>query len=324
MANAQEPGSAGQQVPSEELPPVEPPTAGLIVQLFVIPLVIVLAVVLVWLLFGSIAAQEQDPREYVAALNMPSPERRWRAAHGLAQLLESSPELADDRNLAQELADQLDRELQRGGDSDQDVRLRGFLATALGKFNFPDVVMPVLRKAIRPSEPIEVRFRAIAAVGDLAERLDDVESPQVVDQLIEASRDVEPLVRKLSAFALGMLASADALDSLGVMLADSNADVRYNAALALARNGRPAAVPVLARMLDPENPDGVSDEHPGQQQYKASVILLNALEGTSRLMNKNPDADVSQLEAPLETLTRHPLRAVRLSAGEVLRKVRER
>jgi hypothetical protein len=39
-----------------DLPPVEPPTAGFIVQLFVLPAVIVAVVIVVWLLFGKLAA----------------------------------------------------------------------------------------------------------------------------------------------------------------------------------------------------------------------------------------------------------------------------
>ena len=44
------------------LPPVEPPSAGFIVQLFVVPALIVLAVVGVWALFGKIASSDEDWR----------------------------------------------------------------------------------------------------------------------------------------------------------------------------------------------------------------------------------------------------------------------
>ncbi|MBV8266772.1 MAG: hypothetical protein JO252_10645, partial [Planctomycetaceae bacterium] len=43
-----------------DLPPVEAPSAGFIVQLFVIPAVIVAVVIVVWLLFGKLAGGERD------------------------------------------------------------------------------------------------------------------------------------------------------------------------------------------------------------------------------------------------------------------------
>ena len=44
----------------ETLPPVEPPSAKFIVQLFVVPGLIVAAIVGAWLLFGKLASAEQD------------------------------------------------------------------------------------------------------------------------------------------------------------------------------------------------------------------------------------------------------------------------
>ena len=51
-----------------DLPPVEAPSAGFIVQLFVIPAVIVLVVVVVWLLFGKLAGGERDAMSYVETI----------------------------------------------------------------------------------------------------------------------------------------------------------------------------------------------------------------------------------------------------------------
>jgi hypothetical protein len=51
--------------PNDALPPVEPPSAGFILQLFVIPGVIVTIIVLVWLLFNWLAQMGNDPQAYV-------------------------------------------------------------------------------------------------------------------------------------------------------------------------------------------------------------------------------------------------------------------
>ena len=54
--------------PNDALPPVEPPSAGFIVQLFVIPAVIVAIIIIVWATFNWLAHMGSDPRAHVEAL----------------------------------------------------------------------------------------------------------------------------------------------------------------------------------------------------------------------------------------------------------------
>src|SRR5205085_12501700 len=99
------------------LPPVEPPSAGFILQLFVIPGVIVAIIVLVWLLFSHLAQMgRSDPEAYIAALDRNN-EARWQAAFNLANDLrnEKGPQyeaLRNNRNLAKRLGDILQREIE--------------------------------------------------------------------------------------------------------------------------------------------------------------------------------------------------------------------
>src|SRR3954469_20434221 len=81
-----------------ELPPVEAPTAGFIVQLFVIPAVIVFVVIVVWLLFGKLAGGERDAMEYVRMIRASATNWRSanRAAFELASLIQNDPKLASD------------------------------------------------------------------------------------------------------------------------------------------------------------------------------------------------------------------------------------
>src|ERR1700683_1721861 len=78
------------------VPPVRPPSAAFIVQLFVVPALIVLAVVGVWALFGKIASSDEDWRELVEDIRNTNEHRRWRGANGLATLLLRDQQLGDD------------------------------------------------------------------------------------------------------------------------------------------------------------------------------------------------------------------------------------
>ncbi len=94
-----------------DLPPVEAPSAGFVVQLFVIPAAVVVVVVIVWLLFGKLAGGERDAMEYVRQLRLP--EANWRSAFELASLIQNDPAIASDPKLLGELTDLLSHELDR-------------------------------------------------------------------------------------------------------------------------------------------------------------------------------------------------------------------
>ena len=63
-ADAASPESSVDGAPADslpdDLPVVEPPSAGFILQLFMVPGLIVAAVIGVWALFGQISSSEQD------------------------------------------------------------------------------------------------------------------------------------------------------------------------------------------------------------------------------------------------------------------------
>ncbi|MEZ6061328.1 MAG: hypothetical protein R3C19_13370 [Planctomycetaceae bacterium] len=66
----------------EELPPVEPPSAGFIVQLFLIPALIVAAVIGVWALFGKLADSKTDWKQLVSELGSSNEHRRLASGSG--------------------------------------------------------------------------------------------------------------------------------------------------------------------------------------------------------------------------------------------------
>src|SRR5262249_49175230 len=155
-----------------DLPPVEPPSAGFIVQLFVIPAIVVLVVILVVTLFGTLAEGKRDTSQYVREIQSNNSNRRWRAATELASLIQNDEKLARDPKLFGELTDLLNQELGRGQGTDPEV-LR-YLALAIGAFQTLDAsptsghtVDPqeTLARALAPGEPIAVRIAAALSLS---------------------------------------------------------------------------------------------------------------------------------------------------------------
>jgi len=269
----------------EELPPVSPPSAGFIVQLFLIPAMIVMAVVAVWALFGKLADSESDWTQLVAELGSSNEHRRWRAALGLAQLLrnEEIAPPADREPLAKQavvvdsLTKLLQESLSASTPSDEDVTHQEFLARTLSALDADEKTLPVLAEALRETHHIEVRKSALMSVATIAGRHFDavtgydsraadsspltaadrhlplekptITDPETLEQLRRAAQSPEPVLRHLAGFAIANVGGTDAMEQLKVMLLDGDRFARANAAIGLARNGSTEGVPTLIDLL---------------------------------------------------------------------------
>lgn len=306
------------------LPPVEPPSAGFLLQLFVVPAVIVACVVLVWFLIESMARRgEQDPAAIVRALRSTN---GFQQAKDLADMLhtpERYPELKSNHELAQGLAKYLDELVEKGDDAENAVTMRFILVTTLGEMQVADGV-PVLVKAARSDPERDIRRKAINALAVLGGSLAKLDPPQwltdedVVAALVELSFDKDELVRSETAFALGVVAAAPEADSrlaeaLVKLADDPYTDARFNAAVALARLGSPLAPKAVAKMFDPEEiaaslmgekaiTENQSEmELRSQQAYKRNTILTSALSAVGILLEKKTPPEA--LKPVAEALT---------------------
>ncbi len=319
--------SEGLQFP-EDLPPVQPPSAGFIVQLFVVPALIVLAVVGVWLLFGKIAAGDPDPSGLLVELQHPNRDRRWRAAFELAQNLTFDQKNSDNdgerlssrRDVATGLADALTAELKRGGSQPEELKLQAFLARTLGLVDVPDVVLPPLESAMRPEYDTDVRIDAVLAVGVLANRMAErrmkLDAPLAISSLLSVSSDELPLVRQSSAFALGLFTDPAVRERLEVMTADSDAMTRLNAAIGLARQHDVHGFGVFEEVLKTANR---TSDAGSPAQFNQFLALKNCLAAVERLADDftpGQRADLIVLLDPISSDFKEP--RIRLSATDVL------
>jgi HEAT repeat protein len=327
------PESEVAQLP-EDLPPVEPPSAGFIVQLFVVPGIIVVAIVAVWLLFGKLATAEHDWRSLVVELQNPNEHRRWRGALGLAQVLkadqergESGQHLASNRELAQTLADVLVAELKSGNSSsDEEFNYQAFLARTLGLFDLPEVVAPALENAMDGDHDREVRKNAIGAVAVMTDRMATAgagEPNQRLEQAVEAvSADSDPLIRQLGAYTLGLFPQENARDRLAVLLEDPDADTRINAAIALARQKDARGLGVFRDILE----RAATGAEPGStDEYEQFVALKNCLTAIERLAPTLSEDDrqmLVPLVEPIANAYREP--KIRVAAQTALQALQAR
>jgi HEAT repeat protein len=323
----------------DALPPVEPPSAGFILKLFVIPGLIVTIIVLVWLLFNWLAQMGNDPRHYVKAISRNN-EGRWQAAVNLANALnnergEDFKQLRQDRETVRELAAVLEAEIDDNRLETQlgekPVTFRMFLCRALGSFEVPEG-LPALLKAVntnRDPRERDVRRSALEGIALLADNVRQadpahpLESKELTATLLSAASDSDPLIRSSAAYAMGVVGGEQLNAKLRILLEDANPDVRFNAATGLARLGDPLAAGVLMDMLDPAETAGVEVEKEEQSRtFKRALIQFNGLRAVEALVGANPKVDRSQFVPVVEKLlASKPPKNVEMEARKVLRLV---
>jgi HEAT repeat protein len=210
---------------------------ALAVQFFLIPLAVVGVTVLLYVGFRTLVADERDPQQYLAEIRYGGWYRQWPAAYELSQLM-ADPRVRADRSLGPELVKAFDEA------KDSDPRVRRYLALAIGRLDppLPPDAVAMLTRSLDDQDS-EARISAIWALGSSGD-------PSVVPRLEPLYASSDPGIRKMVVYALGALPGDAQVTTLRTALEDSAADVRWNAAVALARHGRSEGVPVLRQMLD--------------------------------------------------------------------------
>ncbi len=327
---------------ADDLPPVRPPSAGFIVQLFLVPAVIVLAIVGVYFTMRQLVSSNQDWQSLVAELRSTNPHRRWRGAHGLAQMLqadaqrgENGQQLARNPFVADELAGLMDELMRAGSQTDDDIEQRAFLARTLGWLDAPGTVLPILQRAIGAEHHVEVRKNAIASIaqiaGRAAERGTSLAAPSLTADLTAVSSDTVPLIRQMAAYVLGLIPGDNSRKQLAVLLQDGDGNTRLNAAIGLARQQSAAGLEVFRDALaDPdrtfadEDMSGPTPEKRHQEavgkRFELLVGLVNTIKALVDISSQLSDEQRAQVVELLTPIADHHSEArIRLEAKQALR-----
>jgi hypothetical protein len=283
--------------------------------LFLVPAVIVIAIVGVYFMVRQLVSSNQDWQSLVAELRSTNPHRRWRGAHGLAQMLQadaqrgdSGQQLARNTFIADELAGLMDEQLRSGSQNGDDISQRAFLARSLG---WLDQIAQVAGRAADQRRPLEAQ--------------------PLTGNVIAVSADPEPLVRQLSAYVLGLLPGDESRKHLVVLLEDADANTRANAAIGLARQQSPAGIDIFYEILgnahatfEPTETDGDTPQERRQaaeeRRFEHLVRLSNTLKAVADLAPEFSSEQRSQMLALVVPIAdNHAETRVRLDAKQAAR-----
>ena len=258
---------------------------ALAVQFFLIPLAVVGVTVLVYVGFRSLVVEDRSAQDYLTEIRTGGSTRRWPAAYELSRLM-ADPKVRADRTLAPALVKAFQ-------ESKGDAQVRRYLALAIGRLDPPlpaDAVADLTRALDDPDS--ETRISVIWALGSSGD-------PAVVARLLPlySAPTADAGIRKMVVYALGALPGDAQIATLRTALEDSAPDVRWNAAVALARHGSHEGVPVLRQMLDRAYVEQVvkRDVRQDDDQDPIAEVMISGLRAAAALKEETLRALVTTL-----------------------------
>jgi len=289
------------------LPNVEPPSAGFIVQLFVVPAVIVMVIIGVYLLFGRLASGEADWRQLVTDVRSENSHVRWRSALTLAQVLqddalrkEQGQHLASTPEVATALTDVLIDLLKKANPTEEETQQTDYMLKAVGLLDVPETAVPVLLTAAESQRDREIRKQALNSLAVICgrafeDRKQPIDMPELTARVIEISKESEILSRHQAAFILGSLTSPEAVARLTSLLEDSDQMTQVNAAVAFARQNSTQGFPVLERLFNEAAdwklvPSEVKNDEQATQHFERVMLVTN---GMLAIQNLSPQLDAA-------------------------------
>jgi hypothetical protein len=346
--------------PQDALPPVQPPTFGFLIQLFVIPAIIVCVLLGGWYLFSWLVSAGGDPQSQLETIRSGN-KSRWQAAYNLAEQLGSDTNgtYRNDAKLCRQVIDILEQSLQTDLLKDEeDLKKRSYLASTLGFFTLDEQV-PVLIKAAKtvrdPAENI-VRLAAVESLGKITNYyhgqakqkkvipgLDengkwryDAEIHSLLLELSENSnsdRDDMSNVRQRAAFILGEFETLEAEKRLKELLSDAKTMVRFNAATSLANLGKTESLGVLLEMLrvqtaDFQKRDSIDDAISQNALEKNAIMyrfitIKNGWQSFQALRERHPEIDAGPYMKELESLQSDKNKDIRNLALEAVSQMKK-
>jgi hypothetical protein len=256
----------------------------LAVQLFVIPLAVVLFCVALAGLFVWLTAERKGLDDYLNALRASSGEQRTRQAQYLLNYIQDSKRWQGIFDVTAQISADRDQFLAKNPHAVTDIvqvfeeskgqepHTRRYLALVLGLLGDRQAVA-ALRGGLDDSDAETVK-NCVWALG----RIGDADS---ATRIIELTHSDESSVRLMAVYVLGSMNIPEARQVLEASLNDPDELVKWNAAFGLANKGSLAAWDVLTRLLDKEYVDRVTQLMPREgrplpeniQRYRVDAVV---------------------------------------------------
>ena len=264
---------------------------------FLIPFMIAVFGAVFFLLFKFITYETNDAADLLNQVKVGSASKRWQSAFELAKVLNDP----DGEPLSNSFKDQLVTAYDRS--IHDDPLVRSYLAMAMGSTRdttFGNILVIGLQ-----DETLETRIAAIQALGM-------IQYKPAVKPLSDLIQKTDTEAERLSAtISLGMIGDRAAVPSLEQLLEDEQANIRWDAAIALAKMGEKSGAYIIEGLLDREYLKQFKQVDPIEQKKvlmvaikTASILFDKRFESKLSFLSKN-DQDLSIRDAAIKALEKN-------------------
>ena len=264
---------------------------------FLIPFMIAVFGAVFFLLFKFVTYETNDVEELLNQVKIGSASKRWQSAFELAKVLNNP----DSDPLSSSFKDQLSSAYERS--IHDDPLVRSYLAMAMGATQ--DTTFGISLISGLEDKSLETRIAAIQALG----MIKYAAAVNPISQLIEtADNESERLSATIS---LGMIGDDSAVPHLVILLEDEEANIRWDAAIALAKIGNDSGAYIIEGLLDRDYLNRFSEIDPVEQNKvlmvaikTASILFDKRFEDNLISLSKN-DKDLSIRDAAIKALEKN-------------------
>ena len=261
---------------------------------FLIPFMIAVFGAVFFLLFKFITYETNSAEDLLNQVKVGSASKRWQSAFELAKILNNP----DADPLTDSFKDQLISAYERS--VHDDALVRSYLAMAMGSTK--DTTFGKILVSGLEDETLETRVAAIQAIGFLKY----YPATKLIRNLIETT---DTQTEKLTAtIALGMIGDPSTIPHLKKLLEDEEANIRWDAAIALAKMGDNSGAYIIEGLLDREYLKQFKQIDPLEEKRvimiairTASILFDKKFEDKLSLLSKN-DQDLSVRNAAIKAL----------------------
>jgi len=205
--------------------------------LFIFPLIIAVGMAVLLCSVVLLTSENETPESLIAAIRTGSPSKRWQKAYELSNELNQGRGMIRSGGVMNEVIFILTNR------KDYDARTRAYMALALSRFDDPQA-RTALRETLKTETDLDVQIHLLWALGT-------VKDDAAVDDILVYLGNESPELRKTAAYVLGVLGQPHkSIPALSALLHDQVKDVRWNAAVSLARLGSDAGYSELLKMTD--------------------------------------------------------------------------
>ena len=204
---------------------------------FLIPLIITIFGVMFFFMFKVLTYETSFPEDYLTDIQIGSATKRWQAAYELSKLLSNPERVPTDAGFKNKMISIYEHSIH------DNPKVRTYMALAMGRTGQQEYYGPTLMNGMNDKDKGS-RLAAIKALGLLA-------YAPAVNGIQEFADEKYSNVERLAAtIALGNMGDKSLIPILQKLLDDEEPNIRWDAAIALAKLEDSSGVEVIVNLLD--------------------------------------------------------------------------